>query len=168
MRCEPIDCRDLAGTSCVGRLVSRQSGEGGTTYTWDATGHLGGLESLEASATYEYGVSGVRERKTVVSAEGTTTIESLFDGQELVAERDSGGRIYRYLTGPAGEPLQLNITEPSGQVRRYAYQLDGLGNVIALTDASGAVAATYRYDPYGRILEVGGACPTSRKHELMR
>jgi RHS repeat-associated protein len=42
---------------------------------------------------------------------------------------------------------------PSGT---YYYLFDGLGSVVALTDGSGAVVASYQYDPYGRITASSG------------
>jgi uncharacterized protein RhaS with RHS repeats len=37
------------------------------------------------------------------------------------------------------------------------YVFDALGSVIALTDGSGAIAASYTYDPYGTTLTASGA-----------
>jgi RHS repeat-associated protein len=39
----------------------------------------------------------------------------------------------------------------------YYYIFDALGSVIALTDSSGAIAASYSYDPYGTTLTASGA-----------
>ncbi|SEN81145.1 RHS repeat-associated core domain-containing protein [Lihuaxuella thermophila] len=38
----------------------------------------------------------------------------------------------------------------------YYYQLNGHGDVVALTDSSGAVVATYEYDAYGNLLKETG------------
>ncbi|MCK8114327.1 RHS repeat-associated core domain-containing protein [Anaerosoma tenue] len=39
----------------------------------------------------------------------------------------------------------------------YAYHTDALGSVVAITSPSGAVVATYAYDPYGGVTQVGGS-----------
>jgi RHS repeat-associated protein len=38
----------------------------------------------------------------------------------------------------------------------YEYYADGNGNIVNLTDASQAVAASYEYDPYGNLLSSSG------------
>ena len=50
--------------------------------------------------------------------------------------------VVRYLYGPQ----LLTMTDTTGT---YAYQHDGLGSVIGITDTSGTVQATYSYQPYG-------------------
>jgi RHS repeat-associated protein len=42
----------------------------------------------------------------------------------------------------------------------FYYIFDALGSVIALTDGSGAIAASYTYDPYGTTLSASGAQAT--------
>ncbi|MGH2515589.1 MAG: RHS repeat-associated core domain-containing protein [Ktedonobacterales bacterium] len=45
-----------------------------------------------------------------------------------------------------------NLVASSPEAGSYAYYLfDGTGSVIGLTDATGHLAATYAYDPYGDI-----------------
>jgi RHS repeat-associated protein len=39
----------------------------------------------------------------------------------------------------------------------FYYLFDALGSVIALTDGSGAIAASYTYDPYGNTVTASGA-----------
>jgi len=39
----------------------------------------------------------------------------------------------------------------------YAYHTDALGSVVAITSPSGAVVASYAYDPYGGVTQVGGS-----------
>ena len=46
-------------------------------------------------------------------------------------------------------PLELLYTPTGGATQRYWYVLDGKGNVVALTTASGAVVDRYAYDVWG-------------------
>ena len=63
----------------------------------------------------------------------------------LMSQTDDSGTSYltRDNTG-----LLADERLPSGS--RFYSLYDGLGNVVALTDSSGAVANTYAYEPYGK------------------
>jgi RHS repeat-associated protein len=41
----------------------------------------------------------------------------------------------------------------------YYYQLNGHGDVVSLTDATGQVVNTYRYDPWGKLLSANEGVP---------
>jgi len=53
----------------------------------------------------------------------------------------------KYLHGP-GIDEHLSLTNDTGT---YYYHADGLGSIIALTDASGTVAQAYEYDSFGNL-----------------
>ncbi len=60
----------------------------------------------------------------------------------------------------AGTSTQATTRDPGGALvglrnaaDRFSYLVDGLGSVVALTDASGAVSHFYTYDPYGVTTE---------------
>ena len=60
----------------------------------------------------------------------------------------AGTVIARYIHGPGiDEPLSLEKN-----VRMYYYHADGLGSIIALTDSTGAVVQSYRYDAFGNMI----------------
>ncbi len=141
-----------------------------TTYTWDPLGHLSQVAGEDLDATYEYGISGMREAKTVVSAEGTSTTKSVWAGMQLVAELDSDGTRYEYVYG-GGIPLELIVTEGSnttggGTTTRYAYQVDAGGSVIGITDENGDEVARYAYDPYGVPTATSGTDPMAARNPL--
>ena len=139
-----------------------------TTYTYNASGQLAGVATPSMSAKYSYGISGMREAKTVASAGTTSSTTSLWAGMQLVAERDLDGTTYRYLYGPRGAPLELSVTASGGVATSYAYQLDHAGSVIALTSATGTVVASYAYDPWGNPTSVGGTNPTLAARQPLR
>lgn len=115
------------------------------------------LWSAESTSTYAYGPTGMRERVTVESAEGTATTTLAWSGSTLAMSRTvtgGGGKYgtdttYTFVYGPDSLPLELIVTPLGGQPVSYAYLCDRAGSVIALTDSAGAVVATYAYDPYG-------------------
>ncbi|MGH9196066.1 MAG: RHS repeat-associated core domain-containing protein, partial [Acidimicrobiia bacterium] len=91
--------------------------------------------------SYTYNGYGLRVSKTVV---GTTTpfVWDLSGGLPLLLKEGSTSYVY----GPGGLPLERIDT--AGTVV-YFHQ-DQLGSTRLLTDAAGAVAASYSYDPYGK------------------
>jgi RHS repeat-associated protein len=61
---------------------------------------------------------------------------------------DSGACVRKYIYGPGvDQPIVMIDVEDSS--KSYYYHRDGLGNVIALSDASGDTAVTYDYSIYG-------------------
>ena len=92
------------------------------------------------SATYTYYPNGLRETKTI----GGVTTTYVWDGDQLVLEL-TGTTTTRYIRG-----LSL-IAASDGTTTTY-YQHDAHGNVVALTDSTGAVTRTYAYDAFGNEL----------------
>jgi YD repeat-containing protein len=52
----------------------------------------------------------------------------------------------------------LSITDhlAAGGPKTYYPFYDGNGNVMGLSDSNGTVVATYKYDPFGKVLESAG------------
>ncbi|MBI5756808.1 MAG: RHS repeat-associated core domain-containing protein [Nitrospirae bacterium] len=89
---------------------------------------------------------GRRKSKTI---NGVTT-QYQYDGNDIVAEIGGGAVGASYLRS-------LNIDEPfirQSNSTEY-YHTDALGSVFALTDQTGAVQTTYRYDPFGNTTITG-------------
>jgi RHS repeat-associated protein len=77
----------------------------------------------------------------------------VYDGNAILAAYDLSGTVTaRYAHG-------LNIDEPlavqQGSVTSF-YHADGLGSIVALTNAAGSVVQTYSYDSFGNITQSGG------------
>jgi RHS repeat-associated protein len=66
--------------------------------------------------------------------------------------RQTGRSTLAFTRTPGGALVSMR----SGTSHFY-YVFDALGSVIALTDGSGAIAASYTYDPYGTTLSASGA-----------
>ncbi len=132
---------------------------GNVTYSYDANGNQTGSSAGQAlayngadqttslkkaggsalSATYA-GASQV-ERTSAGATSFTNTAlgvtASTESGATVATTRDPGGNLVGLRTGAA----------------RSYYLLDGLGSVVAVTDASGNVTNSYTYDPYGVTTE---------------
>ena len=108
-----------------GRRTAQITDAGSSTYTWDALGHLTSVVSEDTTITYAYGITGMREYKSVESAETSATwTKSVYDGQQLVAELDSSGTRYTYVWGPDRIPLALEVSVPGQASKTYAYHTD--------------------------------------------
>ncbi|PWE17563.1 hypothetical protein DDZ18_07785 [Marinicauda salina] len=70
-----------------------------------------------------------------------------------IAELDGGGNVItRFVPGPSIDERAAMITVDTATgaaIDRFFYHADRLGNVIALSDETGAVAAQYVYSPFG-------------------
>ena len=110
-----------------GRRLSSASGGGHSiTYTYDADGLRTG-KTVDGTAHSYYYAGGKLLRETY----GTTTLDFFYDGSGMPYVLKYNGTVYYYITN-----LQ--------------------GDVISIVDGSGAVVASYSYDPYGNVLTATG------------
>jgi RHS repeat-associated protein len=146
------------GNDVLGRRISQRSQTSTmtTTYGYNAMGKLSSFAAPGVSASYLYGATGMREVKVVTRGSAAATTSVLWSGNKPVVEQDGDGTILRYLYGPGGMPLSVQVTR-SGSTSTYHYLTDGLGSVSSLVSETGTVAATYTYDPWGTVTSVGGA-----------
>jgi RHS repeat-associated protein len=120
---------------------------GVTNYTWDARDRLAGINGFDDSCqplnvSFQYDALGRRIEKTI----NGRTIQYLYDGLDIVQEKESGAVTVNYLR-------MLDIDEPlariqSGGAIRY-YHANALGSVIALTDENAVIRTQYNYTPSG-------------------
>jgi RHS repeat-associated protein len=152
--------------------------DGRWNYTWDAENHLASMEAkpgvpAEAKLRLEfaYDWSGRRIRKQVYAwsaATGGYQLQSVskfvYDGWNLAAELDGAGALVRgYVWGQdlsgtlddAGGVGGLLLVRQGGDTYHVGY--DGSGNATTLVNAAtGAVAASYEFDPFGNTLKAVG------------
>ncbi len=77
------------------------------------------------------------------------------NGIQCVADIDSSGNLLRSYTWGPGIDNLLAMTVYTGTVTKTYYALtDHLGTVHALTDSSGNIVESYKYDAWGRVLGV--------------
>jgi RHS repeat-associated protein len=99
---------------------------------------VGGVQT-----TFTYLGDGTRHRRTTAGVVTTEEYDSMGGLGQVVSESSpAGGRNYIY--APGGMLLGTTSNSVYG-----AMLTDGLGSVTNITTASGAVGATYRYNPYG-------------------
>src|SRR6266545_2017600 len=121
---------------------------------FDQMGRLGGLTRPDGQSQVEFRYNYLGRRVATRSQGGVATAERLtpdalysiehgtlvvqiFDGRGIVARRTAAGILFLHA--------------------------DHLGGPVVITDNSGQVAGRLRYDPYGAVLEQGGAAAAGRR-----
>jgi RHS repeat-associated protein len=130
-----------------------------TCYAYDEANRLTNIKSGTGSSctgstsvgTYAYNMFGLRMSKSVG---GSVTAEAwdLGGNQSLILEDKTGATTTDYVYGPGGVPLE----QITGATTLW-YGHDHLGSIRVITNASGAVQASYTYDPYGNLVSSTGS-----------
>ncbi len=123
---------------------------------WNSQYQLTSVSTNGAVAeSYQYDSLG-RRICSVRSQSGTTSTNYyIYDGIQCVADTDSSGNLLRSYTWGPGVDNLLAMTVYTGSVVRTYYALtDHLGTVHALTDSSGNIVESYKYDAWGRVLSI--------------
>ncbi|MBN2533501.1 MAG: hypothetical protein JXB88_11440 [Spirochaetales bacterium] len=130
-----------------GNLIEKNSRGRKTHYRFSSNNLLTGIDFPDGSwVRYYYDYRGRRVKKEFSSGR---IMEYLYDGQDLIQEADKNGTITAcYIYGNKIDHPVMMIREGN----TYYYLFDYLGNVIALADENGAIAAEYNYDPWGCII----------------
>jgi RHS repeat-associated protein len=126
----------------VGQTTTRTDAQGVTEYNWDARGRMTSA-SLPGGLSVSYGYDALGRQASRTAGGSTTTF--LYDGADVVLDRNSDGGRVDYLNGFG---VDDKLRQTNGVSTAY-YLQDHLGSTIALTDASGNVAERQSYEPFG-------------------
>ena len=127
---------------------------GGTTYGWDFENRLvSAVVPGTGTVAFKYDPFGRRIQKS--GPLGTTNY--LYDGKDIraniIEEVDNSGNVLaRYTQSPG-------IDRPFAELRSGTtsyYQQDALGSVTSLSNGAGALANTYAYDSFGKLIASTG------------
>ncbi|MFV2065337.1 MAG: RHS repeat-associated core domain-containing protein [Pirellulales bacterium] len=134
-----------------GNLIERREPQSVTRYEYDAQDQLSTVR-LSSGEVVQYGYAPTGERIWRKDSDGTTYFVT--DGLHVTAELDENFRPKAsYLHGPG-------IDHPLMMVRDgnpYYFHADRLGSVSRVTDATGAMVASYEYDAFGKIVSKTGS-----------
>ncbi|MBI4301916.1 MAG: RHS repeat-associated core domain-containing protein [Chloroflexi bacterium] len=123
-----------------------QTASGSDTFSWDYENRLTRATVSGSSATYAYRGDSLRHSKTV---SGNTTTYTWDVNSSLPVILQDGTFTYVY-----GHGL-ISQTDSAG-VQSY-FLGNGLESTEALTDGSGNVIATYKYDVFGAVISSSGS-----------
>ena len=121
--------------------------DGLTTYTWDARNQLAAI-SGSRTALFQYDAIGRRIAATV----GAGARAFLYDGLNVVQELEGSLPTANLLVHPDGLDEVLERTDVGGSRTPV---LGGVGSVMGLVDATGAIQTAYTYDPFGHVAATG-------------
>ena len=104
--------------------------------------------------SFTYDAEGLRTSKTV---NGEKTV-FVWDGDHLVMELSDSGKVQkRYICGnDRGYGSNLVYADKGENTEKQYYVTDPHGNVVQLTNESGAVTKTYEYDSFGNEVNPDG------------
>ena len=143
---------DSSGTTWTydrsGAVTSRSGGgKPSATYTYDAAARLISVSTGGKTITYGYDGDGNRISRT---GDGplTTYSWSRFGSLPQLAQEATGGVTTSYIHGEGP------IAQQTGDDVLF-FHLDPIGSTNAVTDAAGALVASYRYSAYGEVVGTG-------------
>ena len=98
---------------------------------------------------FAYDGAGNRIQKMTIINDDTTIVKYSYDGFDLLFEHDDADDVtVRFLYGPGID----NILETETDAGNYLHFADGLGSVARITNSSGDVLKTMRYETYGNFV----------------
>lgn len=125
----------------------------GMTLSWKNQNELTNVVKGENIYTYRYNKDGVRNRKYL--ADGTVMYQ--LQGNTVVGEQKvnntTGAAVYEleYLYDSVGNILSMIYNGVE-----YYYVKNLQGDIIGIIDGQGTEVVTYRYDSWGKLLQIGG------------
>jgi RHS repeat-associated protein len=146
----PATCATTAGSqsltyNAAGDVASAPWGD----QTFDSLGRLVRVSrDGVTAATYAYDWSGQRVVATMFDAQGAPTVRMTPDSHFAL---EAGGVSLNLFAGPLPVARQT-----IGGATVYLH-MDHLGGLIAVTDETGRLSDSLRYDPFGRLLSRTGA-----------
>ena len=132
--------------------------DGKYTYTWAHGRQLARITAANgAQMLMTYGADGLRTGRVKTNSSGATagTYTYVYDGGKL-SQMTYGNYVVDITYDAAGTPLTMVI---NGQTT-YHYVTNLQGDVIALTDDTGAEVITYSYDAWGKVVSRTGTYAT--------
>ena len=118
----------------------------GFAFTWQYGRRLSSISHNGDSISYTYDPDGIRTSKTV---NGTTTKFHIMNGTLLGQTRGSDKIIFLYDEKASKYGFDYNGT-------KYYYIFNVQGDVIGILNQAGQKIVSYTYDPWGRLLSIGG------------
>jgi RHS repeat-associated protein len=111
------------------------------------------LPGTGGTVNFKYDPFGRRTQKAFTHNGTTTTTDYVYDHSDVLETINQSGTVLSRYTDT------LNVDEPLSELisgTTSYYEQDGLGSVSSLSNSAGALANTYAYDSYGKLLASTG------------
>jgi RHS repeat-associated protein len=147
--------RGFNGQTLTYDLNGNLTGDGTNTYTWDARNHLSAISGA-VTAGFVYDALGRRTKKTIAGA----TTQFFYDGLNPVQELDGAtpANVTANLLAGLNIDERFTRTDSNGTLN---FLTETLGSTVALADATGAIATSYTYEPFGKTTTGGTSSANS-------
>jgi len=135
------------GYDLTGNIVSKATEQGTTNYSYDTLDHLTGATytnqtgTPQANESYTYDPLANRVTGSNANVQGTS---HSYNANNQLTQAGS----IRYTYDENGNTLSQTDATNAANTRSYVYDTDN--RLTEVHDASNAIVATYRYDPFGR------------------
>lgn len=126
-----------------GQTITRTDSPTISNLTWDARGRLR-RASISNGQTVDYTYDALGRRISRTASGATTSF--IYDGDDVVIDRETGGATVDYLNGQAIDD-KLRLT--NSQVGRAYFLQDHLSSTNALTNVAGGMLQTQQYEAFG-------------------
>jgi RHS repeat-associated protein len=123
--------------------------DGTNSYAWDAENRLIKITYPGTGNNSQFTYDGLGQCVKIVETVAgsvTSTKQFVWCGNKTCEARNASGAI----------TAQYFLYGQTISGSNYFYTTDHIGSIIGLTDSSGNLQATYRYDPYGRATQIQG------------
>ena len=115
------------------------------SFTWKNGRQLASLQNGNSVVNYTYNADGVRIGKSGAKAAAYTV-----SGTQILGENNGSNTTY-YLYDESGSPIGLTY-----KGKTYYYRKNLQGDIINITDSTGAKVVTYTYNAWGKIMSMTG------------
>ena len=139
------------GTPITYDTVGNPTYDGTWNYTWIHGRKLVTMYKNGTTCSFSYDANGMRNRRTVITSNGTTTYNYTYSGSQLT-HMTIGGYTLHFYYDANGYPMSVVY---NGTTYYYATNLQG--DVVAILNSSGVQVVGYRYDAWGRLLTTTGS-----------
>ena len=121
--------------------------DGTWNYTWQHGRQLAAMTNGTVTWNYTYDANGLRTSRS----NGSTTYNYYYLSGQL-RRMNTGSNKFYFAYDANGTPLTIQWNSTY-----YFYITNLQGDVIAITDSTGAVVVTYTYDAWGNVLSTSGS-----------
>ena len=130
-----------------GNQITKTAESKTETNTYDGLNQLIEFTDGETTASYKYNADGLRTSKTVDGK----TINHIWDGSKQIVVDMDDSDWYSAEVYVRGTNLLAKFSKQSGNVKTdYQYYTQNAhGDVVNLTDSTGAITKSYKYDAFG-------------------
>ena len=112
------------------------------------------LSKGNTNLSFTYDPNGLRTKKTITTSSGTTNVEYIYEGG-LLRQMKHGAKYFDFFYDANGTAAGFAYRQNASSAPTYYYYgVNTRGDIEVIYNSSGLVLAKYKYDAYGKLLNV--------------